>query len=79
MSAHVLFNLLKKLRKSDTMQGLPSIYLFHNKFNKFNNIGAQMLDSIYYMTFKLPKDHIFGVKTSIICHLLHNIIMGVST
>ena len=50
MSAHVLLNLLKKLRKSDKMRGLPSILsLFPNKFNKCNNTGAQMLDAIYQM------------------------------
>ena len=44
MSAHVLLNLLNEL----------SILLrFCNKFNKFNNTGAQMLDSIYHMTFRL--------------------------
>ena len=33
MSAHVLLNLLNKLRESDKMQGLPSILsLFRNKF-----------------------------------------------
>ena len=33
MSAHVLLNLLNKLRKRDKMQGLPSILsLFRNKF-----------------------------------------------
>ena len=38
MSTHVLLNLLKELRKSNKMQGLPSILLlFRNKFNKFNN------------------------------------------
>ena len=48
MSAHVLLNLLNKLRKRDEMRGLPSIlFLFRNKFNKFNNTGARMLDSIY--------------------------------
>ena len=47
MSAHVLLNLLNKLVKSDRSQGLSSILsLFHNKFNKFINTGAQMLDSI---------------------------------
>ena len=51
MSAHVLLNLLNKLRKRDKMRGLPSILsLFLNKFNKFNNTGAQMLDSFYHMT-----------------------------
>ena len=35
------------------MQGLPSILsFFRNKFNKFNNTGARMLDSFYHMTFK---------------------------
>ena len=57
---HVLLNLLNKLRKSDKMRGLPIIsLLFHNKFNKFNNTGAGMLDSIYHMTFKLIKNHIW--------------------
>ena len=47
MSAHVLLNLLNELGKSDKIRGLPSIlFLFRNKFNKFNNTGAQMLDSI---------------------------------
>ena len=33
------------------MRGLPSILsLFRNKFNKFSNTGARMLDSIYHMT-----------------------------
>ena len=47
------------------MQGWPSILsLFRNKFNKFNNTVALILDSIYHMTLKLTKNHIFGVKTS---------------
>ena len=50
MSAHVLSNLLNELRKRDEMRGLQSILsLFRNEFNKFNNTGARMLDSIYYM------------------------------
>ena len=33
------------------MRGLPTILsLFRNKFNKFNNTRAQMLDCIYHMT-----------------------------
>ena len=53
MSAHVLLNLLNELGKRDKMQGLPSILsLFRNKFNKFNNTRAQMLDSIYHMMLK---------------------------
>ena len=35
MNAHVLLDLLNKLRKRDKMRGLPCILsLFHNKFNK---------------------------------------------
>ena len=65
MSAHVLLNLLNELGKSDKMLGLPSILsLFCYKFDKFNNTGAQMLDSVYHMTLKLIKNHIFGVKMS---------------
>ena len=48
MGTHVLFNLLKELRKRDKMQGLPSILsLFLNEFDKFNNTGARMLDSSF--------------------------------
>ena len=54
MGAHVLLKLLNELGKSDKMRGLPSILLlFRNEFNKFNNSGARMLDSIYHMTLKL--------------------------
>ena len=51
MSAHVLLNLLNESGKRDQMRGLPSILsLFRTEFNKFNNIRARMLDSIYHMT-----------------------------
>ena len=54
MSAHVLLNLLNELGKRDKMRGSPSIlFLFRNEFNKFNNTGARMLDSIQYLTLKL--------------------------
>ena len=54
MSNHVLLNLLNELRKRDKIPGLQSILsLFHKKFNKFCNKGAQMLDSLYHMTLKL--------------------------
>ena len=54
MSAHILLNLLNELRKRDKMRSLPRILsLFRNEFNKFNNTGAQMLDSIYHMTLRL--------------------------
>ena len=69
MSAHVLLNLLNELRKTDKMRGLPSILsLSRKEFKKSNNAGAGMLDSIYHMTLKLLKNHIFDVKMSIFCH-----------
>ena len=47
----MLFNILNELGISDKMQGLSCILsLFCNEFNKFNNTGARMLDSINYMT-----------------------------
>ena len=43
MNAHVLLNLLNKLRKRDEMRGLLSILsLFRIEFNKFNNTGARV-------------------------------------
>ena len=65
MSAHVLLNLLNKLRNADKIQGLPSVLsLFPIEFNKFNNTGARMLDSIYHMTLKFLKNHFFCMETS---------------
>ena len=47
-----------------------------NEFNKFNNTGAGMLDSIYHhMMLKSFFNHIFGVETSRFCHPLANIII----
>ena len=64
MSAHVLLNLLRQLVKRDKMRGLPSIlFLFLNKFNKFNNTRARMLDSFYHMTLRLLLSLISDIKT----------------
>ena len=79
-SAPVLLNLLNELGKSDKMRGLPSILLlFRNEFNKFNNTGARMLDSIYHMTIKLIRNCIFGLERSRSGHLLLKVIMDVIT
>ena len=52
------------------MQGLPSILsLFRNEFNKLNNTGARMFDSIYHTRLKLFLIHIFGVKALEFCHM----------
>ena len=79
MSAHALLNLLNELGKSDKMRGLPSILLlFRNEFNKFNNAGVRMLDSIYHMTNTLKSN--FWCKNVIIlslctlrCYGRHNV------
>ena len=81
MSAHVLLNLLNELRKKDKMRGLPSILsLFRNKFYKFNNTRARMLDSIYHMTNTL-KSHFWRINVIILslclcmqcCYGRHNV------
>ena len=79
MSANVLLILLNELEKRDKIRGLPSILsLFRNEFNKFNNIRARMLHSIYHMTNTL-KSH-FWHKNVIIkslctqrCYGRHNV------
>ena len=75
MSAHVLLNLLKELRKRDKMQSLLSILLFFfcNRFNKFINTGARMLDSIYHMTLRLLRNLISGIKS----HYVRCLVMGI--
>ena len=61
MSAHVLLNVLNHLGKRDKMRGLPSILLlFPSEFNKLNNTGVEMLDSIYHMTIFVIS--FFGMK-----------------
>ena len=64
INANVLLNLLTELGKRDGMQSLLSILsLFCNWFdNSIMQLRAGMLDSIYHMTLKLFKNHIFGLK-----------------
>ena len=79
MSAHVLLNVLNELGKRDKMRGLLSILsIFRNKFSKFNNTGARMLDSIYPLTNTLKSE--FWRKNVIIlllctqcCYGRHNV------
>ena len=67
MIAHVLLNLLNELVKRDEMRGLPNILSrFRNELNKFNNTGARMLDSIYYMSLKLIRNHIWSENVNIL-------------
>ena len=51
MSAHVLLNLLNELGEKLRCEAMLSILsVFQNEFNKVNNTGAQMQDSIYHDT-----------------------------
>ena len=51
MSAYVL-NLLNELREKIKCEALPSILSVSlNEFNKFNNTGARMQDSIYSVSY----------------------------
>ena len=53
MSAHVLLNLLMSLERETKCEACRALYLFHIKFNKFNNTAARMLGSVYHMTLRL--------------------------
>ena len=65
MSAHVLLYLLNELGKKIRCEALPSILsVFPNEFNKFNNTGARMQDSICHMTLKSHFISEFRTKTS---------------
>ena len=54
MGTHVFLKIINELEKRFQMRGLLIILsLFRNEFNKFNNTGVQMLDSIYQMILSL--------------------------
>ena len=70
MHGHVLLNLLNvcQLGQSDKMLSKPHILsLFTKSCNRFNNTGAQMLDSIYHMMLKLVCNCNCGVKKLTFC------------
>ena len=48
--------------KRQNAQLAEHLFLFCNKLNKFNNTGAQIVDSFYHMTLELLKYSIFGMK-----------------
>ena len=55
---------IKPVGEKDKMRGLSTILsLFRKEFYKFNNTGAQMLDSMYHRTLKLRKKCIFENTT----------------
>ena len=69
MSAHILLKLLNELEKNIGYEALPSILsVFPDEFNKFNNAGARMQNSIYHMTLKSHLISDFRIKTSRLRH-----------
>ena len=40
--------------------------IFRNEFNKLNNTGAHVLDSMYHMALKLLRNLISGVKNDFV-------------
>ena len=53
MNAHVLLNILNELGEKNKMRDYAEHLIgFPNSFNKFNNTGARVQDSIYHMTLK---------------------------
>ena len=63
-------NLLNELGKKIRCEAVPTILsVFPNEFNKFNNTGARLQDSIYHMTLKshfiskfCTKRHDFAIR-----------------
>ena len=63
MSANVSMNLLTSWGKKIRCEALPSILsVSPNEFNKFNNTGTRMQDSVYHMTQKLHLLANFALK-----------------
>ena len=75
MSAHVLLVLLILL-VGEKIRCSAILSVFHNKFNKFNNIGTQMQDYVYHMPLKSHFISDFCAKTQDFCILwksTHNV------
>ena len=60
-----IIEFIKRVGEKGKMRGFLSILsVFPNEFNKFNNTGARMQDSIYHMTLKSHFIGKFCTKTS---------------
>ena len=65
MSVHVFLNSLNELGENIRYEAVPSILsISSNEFNKFNNTGAGMQDSMYHSILKSHLIHNFLIKTS---------------
>ena len=60
MSSHI--ELFKFLQKRKNVRLAEHFVSFWQQVNKFNNTGAQILDSFYHLTLQLIQNHIFRVK-----------------
>ena len=60
--------------QSAYLKKLNSLYKYNHAFDKSNNTGSRMFDSIYHMALKLFCNRIFGMQTSRFYHLLGNVI-----
>ena len=66
MSAHVLLYLLNELGEKIRCEAVLSILsISSNDFNKFNNTGARMQDSIYHMTLRSHLIRDLRIKTDV--------------
>ena len=66
MSAHVLLYLLYELGEKIRCEAVLSILsISSNEFNKFNNTGARMQDSIYHMTLRSHLIRDLRIKTDV--------------
>ena len=62
MNSHVILNLLNELGKKIRCEAVSSILsVFPNEFDKFNNTGARMQDSVNHMALK---SHFISVTIS---------------
>ena len=62
-----IIEFIKQVEEKHKMPGLTNILsIFCNKFDKFNNAGARMLDSIYHMAFEIYTWHCNGSQIIIV-------------
>ena len=75
MSTHVLFNLLNKLRKSNKLQGLPSIYPVFAMI-LINSMIQESTDVRFYLSYYVKITLKLHRKLGF-CHYLRNIVMDI--
>ena len=75
MSAYSFIEFIKQVGERNKMRVLPSILsLFRNRFNKFNNTRAGMLDSILSYDIKITLKSHFYRKNDMRRHMINYLI-----